>query len=126
VGAGYLVYLGLKMIFIKPHEALAIKMQPHHHFKQTFLMTLLNPPSLLFYMAFFPLFVDPTKHQGLLTFAVMAITVAVISVSHGFALTIVTQYAASHVHARPGLAAWLRKIAGTALVAFGLKLALSK
>jgi leucine efflux protein len=36
------------------------------------LITLLNPKAIVFYMAFFPLFVDPARHQGMLTFGVMA------------------------------------------------------
>ena len=36
------------------------------------MITLLNPKAIVFYMAFFPLFVDPARHQGLATFAFMA------------------------------------------------------
>jgi threonine/homoserine/homoserine lactone efflux protein len=43
------------------------------------LITLINPKAIVFYMAFFPLFVDPVRQQGMLTFAVMAATAAALT-----------------------------------------------
>lgn len=47
----------------------ASRMDNGHSLRQTMMITLLNPKAIMFYMAFFPLLVDPVKHQGLVTFA---------------------------------------------------------
>jgi leucine efflux protein len=55
-GAAYLAYLGVKMILAKPGDAPILKMEARQYFKQSMLITLLNPKAIVFYMAFFPLF----------------------------------------------------------------------
>ena len=83
LGAAYLAWLGFKMLTAKPGAQPILNIQPRHYFKQAGLITLLNPKAIVFYMAFFPLFVDPARHQGLLTFGVMAATVAVLTFLYG-------------------------------------------
>jgi hypothetical protein len=58
-GAAYLAWIGLKLIFAKPGTASPIRIEPRHYARQAFLITLLNPKAIVFYMAFFPLFIDP-------------------------------------------------------------------
>jgi leucine efflux protein len=125
-GAAYLAYLGVKMMLAKAGDAPILKMQARQYFKQSMLITLLNPKAIVFYMAFFPLFVDPVKHQGLRTFAVMAATIAVLTFLYCLCVTLVTHFAAEHMRSHPRITRWLNKIAGTMLVAFGVKLAVGK
>jgi leucine efflux protein len=125
-GAAYLAYLGVKMILAKPGDAPILKMEARQYFKQSMLITLLNPKAIVFYMAFFPLFVDPAKHQGLLTFAVMAATIAFLTFLYCLTVTLITHYAAERMRSNPRVSSWLSKIAGTMLVAFGVKLAVGK
>jgi leucine efflux protein len=125
-GAAYLAYLGMKMILAKPGDAPILNMQARHYFKQSVMITLLNPKAIVFYMAFFPLFVDPAKHQGMFTFVMMAITVAVLTFIYCFSLALITHFAAERMRSSPSVTGWLNKIAGTMLVAFGLKLAVDK
>ncbi len=83
-GAAYLAYLGLRMLLSKPGGAAhACRMDNGQYLRQTMMITLLNPKAIMFYMAFFPLFVDPVKHQGLVTFGFMAATVAVVTFAYG-------------------------------------------
>lgn len=72
-------------------------------------------------MAFFPLFIDPARHQGLLTFSVMALTFL-----YGLAMTLLTHHLAERMRARPQLGQALERLAGLCLVGFGLKLAVSR
>lgn len=125
-GAAYLAYLGVKMILAKQGDAPILKMEARQYFKQSLLITLLNPKAIVFYMAFFPLFVDPVKHQGFVTFAVMAATIAFLTFLYCFSVTLITHFAAERMRSNPRVASWLNKIAGTMLVAFGLKLAVGK
>jgi leucine efflux protein len=125
-GAAYLAYLGVKMVLAKPGDAPILNMQPRHFFMQCVIITLLNPKAIVFYMAFFPLFIDPAQHRGLLTFGVMAATVAFLTFLYGLAATLITYFAAEKLRASPRMTGALNKIAGLFLIGFGLKLALSK
>jgi threonine/homoserine/homoserine lactone efflux protein len=77
-------------------------------------------------MAFFPLFVDPAHHQGLLTFGVMALTIAVLTFVYCLVVILITRFAAERMRASPRTAAWLNRVAGTMLLGFGVRLALGK
>ena len=125
-GAVYLGYLGVRMILAKAGDAPILKMEPRRFFRQAMLITLLNPKAIVFYMAFFPLFVDPAKHQGLITFGVMALTIACLTLAYCVIVICIVHFAAERARASPRIAGWLNKIAGTMLVAFGVKLAVGK
>ena len=86
----------------------------------------MNPKAIVFYMAFFPLFVDPATHRGLPTFAVMAATVALLTLVYCTGVVLVTKALAERLRANPTLVQWLEKTAGVFLIGFGLKLALTK
>ena len=64
LGAAYLAWIGFR-ISAKPGAAPVLTILPRHYFRQAFTITLLNPKAIVFYMAFFPLFVDPARHRGL-------------------------------------------------------------
>ena len=126
LGAGYLGWLGLKMIFSRPGDAPLLQIQPRHYFRQALLITLLNPKAIVFYMAFFPLFVNPAQHQGWKTFGVMAATIAVLTFLYGVIAVLLTYHLAERIRASPRISATLQKIAGVFLIGFGIKLAISK
>lgn len=126
LGAAYLTWLGLKMLIAKPGGAPILQIKPRHYLRQALLITLLNPKAIVFYMAFFPLFVDPAQHQGLKTFGVMAATIAVLTFLYGLTAVLITYCLAARLRANPKISATLQKAAGVFLVGFGLKLALSK
>ena len=77
-------------------------------------------------MAFFPLFVDPARHQGLLTFGVMAATIALLTFLYGLVVVLLTHHLAERMRANPAIARVLEKLAGVFLLGFGIKLAISK
>lgn len=126
LGAAYLACLGARMILAKPGAAPLLNIRPRDYFKQTVLITLLNPKAIIFYMAFFPLFVSPTRHQGLLTFAAMALTIALLTFIYGLVMVLLTHRLAERMRANPLVGTWLNRIAGLFLVGFGVKLVLSK
>ena len=125
-GAAYLAWLGFRMITAKPGDAPILNIRAGQYFRQAMLITLLNPKAIVFYMAFFPLFVDPAQHRGLLTFGVMAVTIAALTFLYGLAATLLTFFLAERLGARPWIRSVLEKLAGTLLIGFGLKLALSR
>lgn len=126
LGAAYLAFLGFKMLVAKAGDAPILNIRPSHFFRQAVTITLLNPKAIVFYMAFFPLFVDPARHQGLVTFGVMAATIAALTFAYGLVACLLTHFLAARMRANPSVSAALNKLAGVFLIGFGVKLALSK
>jgi arginine exporter protein ArgO len=107
VGAAYLAWLGYKLLTAKPGDAPAIEIQPRQYFRQGALITLMNPKAIVFYMAFFPMFVDPARHQGAITFGVMAATVAAITFIYSVIVVTLTTVLAERLRANPAVVKWL-------------------
>jgi threonine/homoserine/homoserine lactone efflux protein len=126
VGAGYLAWLGGFMLTAKPGAAPVLNIRPRQFLRQAFFITLLNPKAILFYMAFFPLFVDPERQQGLVTYAFMAATIAALTFLYGLAATLITHFFAERVRANPKISLVLEKTAGVFLIGFGVKLLASQ
>lgn len=126
LGAAYLAWLGGKMLLAKPGAAPILHIKPHHYLRQALMITLLNPKAIVFYMAFFPLFVDPARHQGLATFGFMAVTIAVLTFAYGLTVVLLTHFLAARLRANPLITRTLEKLAGLFLLGFGVKLALAR
>jgi len=126
LGAAYLSYIGYKMWTTKEGDAPVINITAGHYFRQSLWITLLNPKAIMFYMAFFPLFIDPQAHAGFFTFGVMALTVAALTFLYGLIVCVLAQRLSTRLQQRPWIGRVLQKIGGGLLVAFGLKLVLSK
>ena len=123
-GAAYLAWLGARMAMAKPGDGPVLTMRPSHFFRQTLFITLLNPKAIVFYMAFFPLFIDPSQHQGFKTFAFMSLTIAALTFLYGLNLVLLIHNFAGAVKARPAMGQALEKLAGLVLIGFGVRLVL--
>jgi leucine efflux protein len=126
LGAAYLAWLGGKMLLAKPGALPVLQIKPHHYLRQALAITLLNPKAIVFYMAFFPLFVDPAHHQGLPTFAFMAMTIAVLTFAYGLTAVLLTHFLATRLRASPLVSRAMEKLAGLFLLGFGIKLAMTR
>ena len=121
-----MVWLGAKLLRSRLDDAPALELKPDHFFKQAFFITVLNPKAIVFYMAFFPLFVNPAEHQGLITFAVMAATIAALTLAYGVVIVVSAHLLAKRANAHRVVGFMLNKITGLLLITFGLKMALFK
>ncbi len=121
-GAAYLAWIGLKLLFAKPGSASPVRIEPRHYARQAFFITLLNPKAIVFYMAFFPLFIDPVAHRGAVTFGAMAVTIAAITAAYCLILCAFANAVSAQVRAHHTLARGLERLAGVFLIAFGLRL----
>ena len=121
-GAAYLGWIGLKLIFAKPGSASPVRIEPRHYARQAFFITLLNPKAIVFYMAFFPLFIDPAAHRGMVTFATMALTIAALTAVYCLVLCAFADAVSEQVRAHRRVTRALQRLAGVFLVAFGLRL----
>ncbi len=124
LGAAYLGWIGLRLLLARGEGAASpVRILPHDYLRQALLITLLNPKAIVFYMAFFPLFIDPATHRGASTFAAMALTIAVITALYCLLLCAFAQAVAQKVRTHKRLALALQRLAGLFLLGFGLRLA---
>ncbi|MGY2293502.1 LysE family transporter [Pseudomonas sp. SDO528_S397] len=123
LGAAYLAWLGVSLLLAKPGAAPILEIKPRHYLRQGMTIGLLNPKTIIFYMAFFPLFIDPASNPGIETFALMSATVATLTLIYGSIVVTLTGFLANRLRANQKVSQALQKLAGVFLIGFGLKLA---
>jgi threonine/homoserine/homoserine lactone efflux protein len=134
VGAGYLVWIGLRTIQAARRDASAVlaggttapPIGPLRAFREGVLVEALNPKTAAFFLAFVPQFLEPATGHVALQFALLGF----ISVALNTLADVVVAYAASGIRAgaaaRPTLVRRLREGSGAAMIALGLGLALAR
>ncbi|MCF7751633.1 leucine efflux protein LeuE [Bacillus subtilis subsp. subtilis] len=127
LGAAYLVWIGIGLLR-RPRpsgEDGGVRLQPGHYFRQAVLVNLLNPKAIIFYMAFLPLFIDPARHQGVVTFATMAVIIFVMGLAYCSVLIGVGNLLRRRILQHPRVGLLLRRVAGAVLIGFGVRLGVS-
>lgn len=130
VGAAYLIYLGVRLLFEQQaaaataHAANASGLAAA--FRQGVLTNVLNPKVALFFLAFLPQFIDPASTTKVAAFLLLGATFVttgtiwclILAWSAGYMRTLVT----------PGRRGgwWLKRTCGALFVALGVRLAASK
>jgi leucine efflux protein len=123
VGAAYLAYLGLRLLIARGEGSVApVPFSNLADFRRGFLITIINPKAIVFYMAFFPLFIDPATHQGSITFVAMGAIISACTLIYGSLLVLAGNAAAVRLKNHRRVAALASKAAGIFLVGFGIKL----
>jgi len=125
-GAGYLCWIGLQLLRA-PIDAATTAAEPRQsawrYFRQACAVSLTNPKVVLFFVAFFPLFLRPGAPAT--TLIAMMAHVTLISLLYQASLVLVGNAVARHLRAMPSARRIATRAAGIALVAFGVKLAIS-
>jgi threonine/homoserine/homoserine lactone efflux protein len=122
-GAAYLAYLGFRLLTARKEQGAAVvPFSDAADFRRGFLVTLINPKAIVFYMAFFPLFIDPATHQGSLTFIIMGAVICSCTLFYGSLLVCAGNAAAKRLARNRRIAACASRVAGIFLIGFGIKL----
>jgi threonine/homoserine/homoserine lactone efflux protein len=124
LGVGYLVWVGVQLLRAGTVAGTTpLPINPGTYFRQGFLITLINPKAIIFYMAFFPLFVDPASYRGPATLAAMGVTISLLTFLYCTVLIVTGDWAARRLRANRVAGRWLSRMAGVALIGFGARLA---
>jgi RhtB (resistance to homoserine/threonine) family protein len=136
IGAAYLLYVGIQMLFAKtPSNAIDsiapsadfIRAQSLKSFKNIFIQgfwtNALNPKVALFFLAFLPQFISPQAAQPQLAFLVLGLLFIVNSIPINLSYVLLAAWVSSRMQGvRRGMV-WLERTAGALFIGFGVKLA---
>jgi threonine/homoserine/homoserine lactone efflux protein len=124
-GAAYLVYLGLSLMRhseeIQKESVMALK----DSFTQSLWITLLNPKAIIFYMAFFPLFIDKGRQIDVQTWAILAGTIALLTLLYGVFLLLILRVVSRRLQEMRSFKKYMSNTLGVLFIGLGIKLAFS-
>jgi RhtB (resistance to homoserine/threonine) family protein len=140
LGAMYLLYIGIKMLFGKPTEdvmpaAAVPEAAPGQHghrwsyahlFGQGFLTNVLNPKVALFFVAFVPQFIAPDSPDKALAFVLLGVIFNTTGTLWCHILALLTAFASARLRSSARLGEWLQRAIGAMFVSFGVRLALAQ
>ena len=125
-GAAYLCWIGVQLLRARVAGD-SVRAEPRKsgsmYFRQAFAVSLTNPKVVLFFVAFFPLFLRPDSTAS--TLVAMMAHVTLISLLYQTALVVVGNAVARKLASIPAARAMATRLAGVALIGFGIKLASS-
>jgi threonine/homoserine/homoserine lactone efflux protein len=122
VGIAYLLYLGVRMLLAAQRPSDRDEQAPGGRaFAQGFVSNALNPKVALFFLTFVPQFL-PDHGATLPAALALSATFAAIYVAWFSGLVSLVELVGNALR-RPRVQAWIERVSGGALVAFGLRLA---
>lgn len=129
LGAGYLIYIGVRMILtrrtIDPDAAgPKISMPMATVFRQGFLSNALNPKVAVFFLAFLPQFVDADAPSKALAFVFLGVVFNVNGTLWNLLVAWFVARAASTIRGTRTFQRWIDGAIGAMFIAFGVRLAL--
>lgn len=131
VGAAYLLWMGVRMLFsqsaplVIPTEAAAPEVDLWRVFRRGFLTNVLNPKVALFFLAFVPQFIAPDATNKALVFLLLGLIFNLNSLPINFGYAWLAAWFARRVNVVQRGMRWLDRAAGALFIGFGLKLAMT-
>lgn len=134
IGASYLCYLGFKMLMSKPSAVIADNLPDNKSnaqaksldyaqiYKQGVLTNTFNPKVALFFLAFFPQFIDPSYAHSTLSFLVLGLTFALTGLIWCVCLALLASRFSQKLRENPAIESVLNKISGVVFIGLGVRL----
>ncbi len=138
IGAAYLCYLGLKMLLSKNSSSIANNLSKDKGltsqkavdgwqiYKQGVLTNTFNPKVALFFLAFFPQFIDASYAYGTLSFLMLGLTFATTGFIWCLCLALLASKFSKKLRENPKIESMMNKISGVVFMGLGIKLLTEK
>src|SRR5262249_49433973 len=111
LGVAYLIWVGIQLMRAGGKlNADTLPLGPGKYFRQAFLITLINPKAIVFYMAFFPLFIDPVRYLGTATLGAMGLTISALTFIYCTALIVAGNWVARRLRTHTSVGRWLARL----------------
>ncbi|NIK92855.1 LysE family translocator [Mangrovimonas sp. CR14] len=130
IGAGYLIYIGFLKLNNKEGffttENKKLNENSKNDFWAGFLTNTLNPKVALFFLAFFPQFIDVNQMNNPIPFLFLGIIYALIGIVWFLILTLFASVFSQKLKSNPKSGRWLNKFSGLVFIVMGIKIAFAK
>ena len=132
LGAAYLVFMGIRMLWSKAQPAIDLEAAradsksaggPKAIFFRGFLTNALNPKVALFFLAFVPQFIAPGASHPTLAFLALGVLFNINAIPINIGYAVLAGWAARRTALIQLGMHWLDRLAGAMFVGFGIKLA---
>ncbi|CAN5419291.1 LysE family translocator [soil metagenome] len=130
LGAAYLVYLGVRLLFARVEPADADQggragrlLGDRQLVMQGFATNVLNPKVILFFVSFFPQFVEPASSQRVLAFLLLGACFVLMSTVWNIGVAWIAGTVTRRLAGKPQFKRWTNRVVGAAFIALGARLA---
>ncbi|MEL7568195.1 MAG: LysE family translocator [Dehalobacterium sp.] len=129
LGAGYLIYLGIKAFLSKDEEAVSFKGDvertdtPFDSFRKGVLVGLLNPKSIIFFMAFLPQFVRADAGAFCTQIVILGVLTIIMGILFEILVILLTNRIREVLFKDKLVSKFINKVMGSVLILLGLRLA---
>ena len=127
VGAAYLLYMGIRAIFARASisgMSDVKQVSASQAYGQGILVEVLNPKTALFFLAFFPQFVNPENGSIISQFLILGIIFVVMGIAYTTILAIGTGTIGRLMKRESGISRWGGKVVGLVYIGIGLQVVL--
>lgn len=128
LGAGYLVYLGIRSLVQKKNsmqvKGVRDELSFGKIFRQGALTNVLNPKVALFFLAFLPQFINPDKGNASLQILFMGSWFDLVGTLVNIMVAVVFGKLGAWLSSSPGFIRWQDRVTGIMLITLGFKIAL--
>ncbi|HET6230842.1 MAG TPA: LysE family translocator, partial [Longimicrobiaceae bacterium] len=128
-GAAYLVYLGVRVLLSRADAEGGARVKPAPLgviFRQGVVTNVLNPKVALFFLAFLPQFVDPSRGSVPAQLVFLGLLFNLSGTTVNIIVALLASGAGEWSRGRIGGAAWLRRLPGVVFIALGIRLAVMR
>jgi threonine/homoserine/homoserine lactone efflux protein len=131
LGAAYLVWLGLRRLLAKDESSGSVRdthasrLGLRRVFAQGVVVNVLNPKTALFFFAFLPQFVDPSRGSVPFQVLVLGVAFVLLGLLSDGAYAVAASTGAGWLRRRPGVARASRLVSGGVLISLGVTTALA-
>jgi threonine/homoserine/homoserine lactone efflux protein len=125
-GAGYLIYIGIRRL--REPTALTAVLVPTSRrrlFTQGIVVNVLNPKTALFFLAFLPQFIDPSRGNVALQVLLLGAVFISLAVLSDGTWALLAGSVGGWLRAREGASRWLSRVSGGVFIALGAGAALA-
>ena len=138
IGAAYLCYLGFKMLTSKNSNSIANSLSKAQNvtnqkavdgwkiYQQGMLTNVFNPKVALFFIAFFPQFIDASYAYGMLSFLMLGLTFATTGFIWCLCLALLAARFSTRLRENPSIETMLNRVSGMVFIGLGIKLLTEK
>ncbi|MEO6453428.1 MAG: LysE family translocator [Ginsengibacter sp.] len=130
IGAAYLIYIGVRMLVDKSRlnfnsTEVVAKTNFKTIYRDAVFTNILNPKVALFFIAFLPQFIDPNFKESVLPFLILGISFTTTGTIWCLILAAYSSRLFYKLRNNQKISSYLNKICGIALVALGIRVAIS-